>query len=326
MTKSANEYKCKSPVLYLSFNRLDIVEQTLPKILQARPPKIYLASDGARENRRDANGELESSKVAQVREYMLNLIHKTCKDSIQVETRFLDSNFGCKMAVSSHLAWFFSHEREGIILEDDCMPAASFFQYCDTLLEKYRENTQIFLIGGWSGINVKPQLKKHIKSDYFFSKYGHIWGWASWANRFEKYERDAQSFESCFDKMKFNNKAEKKYWREILEICKKNYVDTWDYQLGFTKFKHNSINIQPINPLIKNIGCNRDDATHAFGTSFHDDWVASEVSFPLKEPREIKDSKKLDIAIFESVFLQKESLLKHYINKLSKKILKRAVV
>ena len=49
------------------------------------------------------------------------------------------------MAVSSAIGWFFEQEAEGIILEDDCLPAPAFFNFCDNLLEKYRNDTQDIL-------------------------------------------------------------------------------------------------------------------------------------------------------------------------------------
>jgi hypothetical protein len=109
------------PVLFIIFNRLDTTIQVLEAIRQAQPPRLYVAADGPRPNR---PGEAE--KVQAVRDYVMGQIDWPC----EVKTLFREKNLGCKVAVSSAIDWFFDHEPEGIILEDDCVPHPSFFQFC----------------------------------------------------------------------------------------------------------------------------------------------------------------------------------------------------
>ncbi|RDU72695.1 methyltransferase FkbM [Helicobacter aurati] len=310
-------YQCKSPVLFLTFNRLDTVEQTLPQILQAKPPKIYLASDGARENKKDSQGKLESEKVAKIRKYMLDTINQQC----EIKTRFLDSNLGCKMGVSSAISWFFSQEEQGIILEDDCLPSLSFFRFCDELLEYYKETEQIFLISGWSGLDLLPRLKQYMQVDYFFSKYAHIWGWASWANRWTKYEREIEDFETHFAKMSFCNHREKRYWHKIFLSYIAGEIDTWDYPLTYSMWKHQAISIQPKHAFIKNIGFNREDATHTTSTSPIQALKNYDIDFPLQTPKTMQPTPKLEQAIFEGVFGGKQQYMLRLINKVSQKLL-----
>ena len=59
-----------------------------------------------------------------------------------------DENLGCKHAVASGISWFFEHENEGIILEDDVVPDTSFFKFCDDLLKRYRNDDRIMAISG----------------------------------------------------------------------------------------------------------------------------------------------------------------------------------
>lgn len=319
---SATKYECKSPILYLTFNRLDTVKQTLPQILKANPSRIYLASDGARHDKKDSNGELESNKVAKVREYMLHEINNQC----EVKTRFLDSNHGCKMGVSSAISWFFDNEEQGIILEDDCFPNFSFFRFCDELLATYKETKNILLIAGWSGLDVLPRTKKTMKEDYFFSKYAHIWGWASWANRWIKYELEIQDFELYFSKMRFCNHRERKYWNLIFREYIANRIDTWDYPLLYTSWKYNMLSIQPRNCMIRNIGFNREDATHTIGDSIFATMLSYDTNFPLITPSHIKANEKIDRAIFEGVFNGKQQYIIRLINNISKRLIGKKIL
>ncbi|STQ85715.1 methyltransferase FkbM [Helicobacter muridarum] len=318
---SKKGYQCKSPILFLTFNRLDTVKQTLPQILKTNPSRIYLASDGARVGKKDSNNELESDKVARVREYMLHTINNQC----EVKTRFLDSNHGCKMGVSSAISWFFDNEEQGIIIEDDCLPNLSFFRFCDELLETYKEMKNILLIAGWSGLDILPKTKHRMKEDYFFSKYAHIWGWASWANRWARYEREIKDFELYFQKMRFCNHRERKYWYRIFSKYIANEIDTWDYPLTYTSWKYNMISIQPKNSMIRNIGFNRDDATHTKDESIFATLPNYELKFPLVAPSQISVDEKIDKAIFEGVFNGRQQYVLRLINKIATKFIGKKI-
>jgi hypothetical protein len=79
-------------------------------------------------------------------------------------------------AVSSALNWFFEHEEEGIILEDDTVPADSFFSFCELLLRQYRHEKHVSMIAGYN-----PAANRfESDSSYFFSRYTITWGWATW--------------------------------------------------------------------------------------------------------------------------------------------------
>ena len=65
-----------------------------------------------------------------------------------VVKNYSDANLGCKRRVASGLDWVFQNAPEAIILEDDCLPGASFFPYCEALLDRYRQDERVMHIGG----------------------------------------------------------------------------------------------------------------------------------------------------------------------------------
>lgn len=157
-------YPLNTAVLFLVFNRPDTTKQVFEAIRKAKPPRLYVAADGPRLNRAG-----EEEKVKAVREYLMDNIDWSC----EVKTLFRQENLGCKYAVSGAITWFFEHEEMGIILEDDCLPSQSFFWFCEELLNRYNNDTRIFLISGFNSIN----KWKNNSFDYLFSYYGSIWGW-----------------------------------------------------------------------------------------------------------------------------------------------------
>jgi len=241
-------------VLFLLFNRLDTTKQVFKAIRQAKPPRLYIAADGARETK-----EGEDTKVAEVREYIISNIDWEC----EVKTLFREENLGCKMAVSGAIDWFFDNEEMGIILEDDCLPSQSFFWFCEELLEKYKDDMRV---GQISGDNFQKGIKRG-EGDYYFSIYSHIWGWASWANRWNNYDVSLDNIKDIkFIKKHIKDYSEIFYWNIIFNKMKSNKIDTWDYQWFFNLWNNNQLTILPNINLIENIGFNA-DATHTTGES-----------------------------------------------------------
>ena len=237
----------KMPVLFLVFNRIDTTRQVFGAIRDAKPPKLYIAADGARVDR---EGEYEKTEI--VRNYVLENIDWECS----VKTLFRKDNLGCKYAVSDAIRWFFEEEEMGIILEDDCLPSLSFFWYCENLLRRYKEEMRVGHIGG---SNFQGGQKRGA-ADYYFSIFGHIWGWATWANRWKNYDVELEKFhDSGF--ISDIKHIDRIYWERIYDSVKKKNLDTWDYQWTFTLWKERQLAALPNVNLVKNIGFGA-EATH----------------------------------------------------------------
>ncbi|WP_394952209.1 methyltransferase FkbM [uncultured Helicobacter sp.] len=308
--------------MLLSFNRLDTVRQTLAQIACVQPPRIYLASDGARDGKINAQGMPESTLVQEVRAFLLDSIDWDCA----VHTRFLDSNLGCKAAVSSAISWFFENEEQGIILEDDCLPTLSFFRFCDELLARYKEQERVMMISGWSALDFAPNPSAHtlcpkarLSEDYFFSKYNHIWGWASWARAWAKYERESSNFASDFAHFAFSSASERRSWRKIFSAYYGGNIDTWDYPWTFSIWKARGLCVYPKNNMIQNIGFNRDDAAHTHGDSKFATMPSYEIVFPLTHPSHIAPNFALDSLNFTLVF-ETPNLLRRVVRKIQKMV------
>lgn len=280
MTESANYAQAKSlstPVLFLTFNRLDTTRQVFETIRRARPPRIYLASDGPRDSRPG-----EEEKVRSVREYVLGHIDWEC----EVRTLFREKNLGCKYAVSGAISWFFENEEMGIILEDDVLPVPSFFPYCEELLEKYKDDHRIFMISGCNLISKRFAPK----SSYFFSRVTHIWGWAGWRRSWQHYDVEMRKWPEWRDAEGLRGISEgsrlfEYYWKRIFNRVHQGLVDTWDYQVLFACWNRNAFTLLPSKNLTTNIG---------FGADATRDWegvppyvlesIAEDLQFPLIHP------------------------------------------
>lgn len=266
------------PVAFIIFNRPDVTLRTFSEIAKIKPAKLLVIGDGPRSSIPE-----EKKKVLDTRA-ILAQVDWDC----EVLTNFSEENLGCKKRVSSGLDWVFGLVDEAIILEDDCLPAPSFFQFCQEMLDKYRDHAEVGMI---SGANFQRGIARG-DGDYYFSKYAHIWGWATWSNRWRNiYDVDMRvwpTFKSSKDFLEVTSGlSNKRYWERIFEKVYRGQINTWDYQWLFANWLHKRISIIPNANLISNIGFGQ-GATHTMVENELSNLPAQEISFPLKHPDSVE--------------------------------------
>lgn len=241
----------KTAILFIIFNRPKNTKTVFEQIKKIKPSRLYVVADGPRDKVID-----ETSLCAKTRS-IIKEINWNC----QLKTLFRKHNFGCGNSISQGITWFFKNEAEGIILEDDCVPDISFFTYCSNLLEKYRNDTRITHINGLSYI--KSPLENN--DSYYYSKYFHVWGWATWKRAWEKYDFTIRSLPNFLSagsiKHIFIEPQLQAFWENYFTQVHNNEIDTWDYQWVYTNFAYGGLSIMPFKNMIKNIGFGP-DSTH----------------------------------------------------------------
>jgi hypothetical protein len=232
------------PVLFLVFNRPETTQIVFEAIRKARPPKLYVAADGPRESRPQERELCEQTRS------VINAIDWPC----EVKTLFREHNLGCKIAVSSAIDWFFEHEEMGIILEDDCLPSGSFFDFCEQLLHRYKDDERVMHISGCTAL--PPE--KSLDQTYYFIKYPIIWGWAGWRRAWKKYDVTMSSYPQFRrgHKLKhfISQYALRYYWTENFDSILNGKSNTWDYQWFYTTLNSGGLCIVPNYNLVTNIG------------------------------------------------------------------------
>lgn len=299
------DWQLKIPVAFIIFNRPDTTEKVFEEIRRARPPKLLVVADGPRA---DNSGDAEKCRAARA---IIERVDWPC----DVLTNYSDSNLGCKRRVSSGLNWVFDNVEEAIILEDDCLPHHTFFRFCEELLYKYRNDERVMMI---SGDNFQLGRKRTDYS-YYFSRYNHIWGWASWRRAWKHYDVNMKLWPEIRDSNWlddiFHNKNTVRYWRKIFDNVYQGKVGTWDYQWTFACWVQSGLSILPNTNLISNIGFGP-NSTHTTGESEFSNMQIEPVNFPLAHPSFILRDALADIFTENT----------HYnINSLGKKVLNRFV-
>jgi len=291
-----------TPVLFIIFNRPETTQKVFNAIRDIRPLRLYVAADGPR-----PTVESDVSRCAEARK-IIEQVDWPC----EVKTQFRDKNLNCGLGPSAAMTWFFENEEEGIILEDDCLPSESFFWFCQELLEKYRHDNRVMHIGGNNFLDGDTRNSSY---PYYFSRNGHIWGWATWRRAWKMFDYNISQYETLKQQGYFDNFflswIEKLYRLRKFDAtaARRGTVDWWDYQWDFARFINSGLAIVPEKNLVKNLGFGV-GATHTTkNSSKNASLEAHELEFPLKHPpfvlRELEADKKYFSKFIREIVLSK---------------------
>lgn len=261
-----------APVLLLVFNRPSETFKSFERLRAARPERLFVAGDGPRPGHPN-----DAEAVEQVRT-VVGMVDWDC----EVKTLFRDHNLGCARAVSSAIDWAFEFVEELIILEDDCLPSDSFFAYCAELLERYRDDQRIFVVSG-DNFQQRPPRTPY---SYYFSRYNHCWGWATWKRAWRHFDFDMNVWPEIRDggwlTDILHDILTEKYWTKIFDNVCAGKIDSWAYRWTFSCWAQSGLTVLPAVNLVQNIGFG-EDATHCYGDSKHS-LIAQNLDFPLSHP------------------------------------------
>jgi hypothetical protein len=201
----------------------------------------------------------------------------------ETKTLFRSSNRGCKLAVSEAITWFFDQVDAGVIMEDDCVPDPSFFPFATELLERYAHENRVFLV---SGNNF--QKTHRTEFSYYFSRYAHIWGWASWRRAWQHYDHKMSAWPRLRDSGwlddQLGDRHAVRYWTRIFDETNLERNSSWGYRWLFSCWSNSGLAIHPSVNLVSNIGF----GVHATHTTDQKSGLANmrtaSMAFPLKHP------------------------------------------
>lgn len=268
------------PVLILFFNRPQQLSQVFEQVKKARPSRLFLYQDGAR-NEHDLPG------IKACRE-IVSQIDWEC----EVERFYQEKNFGCDPSEYISQKWAFSKVDKCIVLEDDDVPSVSFFRFCKEMLDKYEHDTRISMIAGFN----PEEISKDIPYDYFFATTFSIWGWASWKRVVDQWDEFYTFLDDSFNMQQLEQLIkERKFRSDFIYMCRRHrehrkafYETIFHASILF----NSGLSIMPTRNMINNLGATA-DSTH-FAGSVHTlpkgyrrifTMKRYEAEFPLKHPR-----------------------------------------
>ena len=271
-------------VALLLFRRPEETARVFERIREARPRRLFLIADGPRPgNEEDVRGCEEARAVVEGVDWECDVVRD-----------YAEENLGLKSRIPSGLDRVFSEAPEAIVLEDDCLPHPSFFRWCEELLERYRDDERIVHITGSQLLRNPPSV-----ASYHFSRYPHVWGWASWRRAWDLYDVNLSDWHSDSDtdrgarlRRMFEEKDERRYWGWVWDHSPE--IDNWDAQWSYVGLSRGLLSVNPNRNLISNIGFS-EDATNATADPLGIAGRPLEgIEFPLEHPAEVSRDAQAD--------------------------------
>jgi len=281
-------------VLLIAFNRPDTTRLVFEAIRKVKPIRFYIAFDGPRPE--VTTDVINCSKVQSI----LSEIDWECS----VQTLIRQENLGCGKGPSTAITWFFEQETEGIILEDDCLPSASFFPFCEELLTKYREDMRVMHIGG---NNLESNDQRDRELSYRFSNLTYIWGWATWRRAWKLFDFTMSKHVEIDKKRYLSDTYHTIYERDFYNyVFKKMYEGDavtssktiWDYQWQFACKINSGLVIVPNSNLVINLGFGKYATNTSNLKAVGHDLKLEEMRFPLYHPKVVMVDQAKETKIF----------------------------
>ena len=273
-------------VLLLFFTRNDTFQQVFNEVRKARPSKLFLFQDGAR-NDKDLPG-IEACRQIVADEN----IDWEC----EVHRNYQAQNLGCMTAGYTSHRWAFTLADKVIVLEDDVVPTQSFFPFCKEMLDRYENDERITMISGFNMDEQTPDCPY----DYFFTSAFSIWGWASWRRVVAKWDEHLSFLDDPYnlDQLQQLIKA-RGYKSDFIRTCRlhrSSGLPQFETIFWSQMMLNNGLAIMPSQNQINNIGATDESAHYTalrtlpkairriFTMQRH------EISFPLRHPEYVVDN------------------------------------
>jgi hypothetical protein len=249
-----------------------------------KPGHLFVIADGPRPNRPD---DIERCTATRA---VIDTIDWEC----ELVKNYAPLNLGCGRRVSSGLAWLFEQVDEAIILEDDCLPDPTFFPFCQALLDRYRDDERVMMIGGCNPLDT---WRAETQS-YHFAHFGLHWGWATWRRAWSHYDFNMTPLaEPTTPQRLLDVLGDPEQVDFQLDLCAQvadHSMDTWDFQWNLGQLLRDGLTVYPAVNLVTNTGFGT-TATHTRTSLSMSAWLERHsLTFPLITPPTVEADREFD--------------------------------
>lgn len=284
----------QAPVAFVLFRRPERTRRVFEAIRRARPKRLFLIADGPR--------SADEAAACEAARAVVEDVDWPC----EVTRDFAGENLGLRRRLPSGLDGVFAEADRAIVLEDDCLPDDTFFPFCAELLDRYGDDDRVMHVAGSQLLGDPPRWR----ASYHFSRYAHIWGWATWRRAWRHFDIELREWHQLGRgqregrlRQMFRDESERRYWRYVWDGS--GEIENWDAQWSYALLARRGLAANPNRNLISNVGFGA-DATNAIEDPLG---IAARrlegIRFPLDHPGSVEPDAPADAAA--SHFFRREA-------------------
>jgi hypothetical protein len=232
-----------TPIVLFVYNRPDHTHQTIAALQQnelASESELIIYSDAAKNPQ-------AKEKVQEVRDYI-----KSIDGFKKITIIERDRNWGLANSIIDGVSTIINQYGKVIVLEDDLVTSPYFLKYMNDALEFYQHEPKVMHISGWN-YPIDPSGLQ----DTFLWRVMNCWGWATWADRWQYFEKNPEKLISTWNKEKIkrfdldmNNAG---FWSQVI-ANHKGKINTWAIFWYASIFEKNGLCLNPTKSLVNNVG------------------------------------------------------------------------
>lgn len=286
-----------APIVLFTYNRLKHTRKTIEALqnnLYAKDSCLYIYSDAPK-------NEAVEEKVLAVRDFLRNVDGFKEVNIIERE-----ENWGLARNIIDGVTEIVNQHGSVIVLEDDIVTSKFFLKYMNDALKLYKNETKVMEISGF----VYPIISKDLP-ETFFLRIGSCWGWATWHDRWKRFQREPKSLIETYKSRQifdFNYYGSVNFWQQVVHNHD-GRLYTWAVFWFETIFRQNGLVLYPKIAMVRNIGF---DATgvHCGATDVLDGELYQNelICFP-NSVFELQDGKNAIISFLNRVYCKRRLLL-----------------
>ena len=234
-----------APIILFIYNRPEHTLRTLEALESntlSQSSELFIFADGAKKGASAEQIERinETRKVAKSR--------KWCGTVTIYES---EENKGLSDSIIGGVTKIINDRGSAIILEDDIVTGKHFLEFMNDALERYKDSKEVWHITAW-----RDPVRARSDAAFFYPNMD-CWGWATWKDRWQHYEKNPEQLKATFTPemiKRFNmDGSEGGNWWQVEENLA-GRMNTWAIFWLATIFLRNGLCLAPTKSLVRNIG------------------------------------------------------------------------
>lgn len=281
-----------APIILFVYNRAWHTQQTVEALQKndlATESELFIYADGAKQE--------NDIKVEEVRSYIKTI---TGFRTINIVER--GKNWGLAGNIIDGVSNIMSKFGKVIVLEDDLLTSKYFLQYMNDALSIYQNENKVWSIGACNFFSTYRHTP-----ETFFSPIPDTLGWATWANRWQLFDKSSNNLLKQLKNKKLENKFNLYGAYDFLALLKKQAkgeVSSWAIRWQAQAYLHDALSLYPKYALTNHMEST--NATHASNFS-----LEAYITFPSQKIKVEKQKIKFNKAIEKDLFNASKEIFKN---------------